>query len=255
MSKCGVLRAAGALLCLLSWPAHAQDRIAVAAGESFRQALQTISARYRADGGSVPEFTFASSAALAGGIEKGVPTDIVICAQSWADTLDKEQLIDHASRADILGDHLVLIAPAGSATRIAVGPHFALLPALGGGRLALADPEKAQTGRYTKQALSALGVWDEVLPVLLPADNVRAALAAVARHDAALGIVYQTDLQDQNAVQVAGTFPDDSHPPIAYTFALLKTAGPAARRFFDYLKSPVARAAYEKAGFVSLDGK
>jgi len=244
-----------ALLWLFAGSAHAQDRIAVAAGESFKQALQTISAHYRAEGGSTPEFTFASSAALAGGIEKGVPTDIVICARSWADTLDKEQLIDHASRADFLGDHLVLIAPAGSAAPVVVAPHFALLAALGGGRLALADPEKAQTGRYTKLALSALGVWDQVQPALLPADNVRAALAAVARHEAALGIVYQTDLQDQNAVRIAGTFPDDSHPPIAYTFALLKTARPAARGFFDYLKSPAARAAYEAAGFVSLDGK
>lgn len=123
------------------------------------------------------------------------------------------------------------------------------MPLLGDGNLAIANPDSSQTGQYSRSALTALGLWDGVQPRLLKTGNIREALAAVAGGKAALGLVYQTDLQNQASVHVVGRLPDDSHPPIAYSFALTREAGPDARAFLTFLESDAARAAYARAGF------
>lgn len=247
------LIAAAGILVVLAAPASAAG-IAVSAGESFRGALTELAARYEREQGEKIDLSFAASSQLAKSAEAG-GVEIVACAKSWGDTLEKEGLFAPGSRRDLLGDHLVLIAPAANPATITLAPHAPLAGLLNGGRLAMGDPAKVQTGRYAQSALVTLGLWDMLMPTLLLTDNVRAALAAVSHGEAALGVVYQTDLQDHTDVRVAGTFADDTHPPIAYTFALTKTASPAAHKFLAYMESPQAMAAYRKAGFVALDGQ
>src|SRR3546814_4696341 len=70
---------------------------------------------------------------------------------------------------------------------------FPIAPALGSGRLALADPDAVPAGKYAKAALTHLGVWRGVAAKVAPAENVRAAMALVERGAAPLGIVYATD--------------------------------------------------------------
>ncbi len=107
-------------------------------------------------------------------------------------------------------------------------------------------------GKYGRAALTALGVWDSVAGHLANAENVRVALAYVARGEAPLGIVYETDAKAEPLVRVVGVFPEDSHPPIRYPTALLKGAKPDARAFLTYLASAEARAVFEKDGFTVL---
>lgn len=126
-----------------------------------------------------------------------------------------------------------------------------LARALGGGRLALADPAAVPAGRYARAALTRLQVWDSVAARLAPADNVRSALAFVARGECPLGVVYATDARAEPRVRVAGVFPEASHPPIVYPGAVVAggrdPAGGAA--VLGALQSPRAALIFRQAGF------
>jgi molybdate transport system substrate-binding protein len=133
-----------------------------------------------------------------------------------------------------------------------IAPHFDLMGALAGGRLAVADPDSVPAGKYARTALTTLGVWSSVVDHLVQAENVRVALAYVARGEAPLGIVYSTDAAAEPKVKVVGEFPDNTHQPIVYPAALTRDAKPDAQAFLDYLKGPEANTVFSKAGFVIL---
>jgi molybdate transport system substrate-binding protein len=78
------------------------------------------------------------------------------------------------------------------------------------------------------------------------------ALAYVARGEAPLGIVYETDAKAEPNVKIVGIFPESSHAPILYPAALTKDAKPEARGFLTYLSSPKAEAVFAKDGFTVL---
>ncbi len=168
----------------------------------------------------------------------------------WMDDLDNHGRIDRSTRKNLLGNHLVLIAPAPSRVMLAIVPHFNILGALAGGRLAVADPQSVPAGKYAKAALISLGVWNSVVDHLAPAENVRVALAYVARAETPLGIVYTTDALAEPAVRIVATFPDASHAPIVYPVALTKDAKPLAREFLRYLGGSAVRTIFQKAGFI-----
>ena len=73
--------------------------------------------------------------------------------------LDTRGLIAHETRKNLLGNHLVLIAPSDANVAITIAPHFDLLGALHGGRLSIADPDTVPAGKYARTALTTLGVW------------------------------------------------------------------------------------------------
>src|SRR5664279_2226900 len=136
---------------------------------------------------------------------------------------------------------------------------LAPLPALaadvtvfGAASLAMADPDSVPAGKYGRTALISLGAWNSVVNHVVNAENVRVALAYIARGEAPLGIVYETDAKADSNVKMVGVFPENSHQPILYPAALVKDAKPEARTFLAYLASPAARAVFEKDGFTFL---
>src|SRR5262249_37478958 len=154
------------------------------------------------------------------------------------------------TRANLLGNKLVLIAPVDSSVRLAIGPNFPLAAALGNGRLAIADPSGVPAGKYGKAALEALGVWASGADRLAPAENVRATLLLVSRGETPLGIVYQTDALADKGVKVLASFPDNTHPPIIYPIAAVAAStNPGAQSYITFLRSPEAGAIFEKQGF------
>jgi molybdate transport system substrate-binding protein len=236
-------------------PAMAADTTAFAAA-SLTDALTEIGKVYEAKTGNHVVFSFAASSVLARQIENSAGADMFLSADlDWMDYLDKKALLAPGTRKTLLGNHLVLIAPAGLKVNVKIAPHFDLAGALGNSRLALADPASVPAGKYGKTALTNLGVWDSVSGKLAVAENVRAALAYVARGETTLGIVYNTDAQIEPRVHVVGTFPDDSHKPILYPVALTKDAKPGAAEFEKYLTSPAAQAVFKKDGFILLKGQ
>jgi molybdate transport system substrate-binding protein len=228
--------------------------VLVFAAASLKTALDAIAGEWRAGTGGRATISYAASSTLAKQIENGAPADLFISAdQDWMDYLQQRKLIDPKTRVDLLGNSLVLIAPADSPARVAIAPGFALAAMLGDGHLAMADPGAVPAGRYGKAALSALGVWQEVAGRIAAAENVRAALLLVARGEAPLGIVYRTDAAAEPSVRIVGTFPPDSHPPIVYPMVLTIASSPEAPALAAYLRGPAARALFEAQGFTAPD--
>jgi molybdate transport system substrate-binding protein len=198
----------------------AERDVTVFAAASLTNALQDIGRDYEASGGGKVKFSFAASSLLARQIEAGAHADMFFSADvEWMDYLAERKLIKAATRRDVLSNRLVLIAPAGSTMALKIEPGFALAAALGDSRLALADPDTVPAGKYAKAALTTLGVWDAVANKIARAENVRAALAYVARGEALLGIVYETDAKAEPKVRTVDVFPADTHPAIVYPVA------------------------------------
>jgi len=247
------------LLCLTiaaSLPAAEvqQPQILVFAAASLTDALQEASAAYEKAAHVKVKSSFDSSSVLARQIEAGAPADVFISADTtWMDYLQSRNLIQAASRKNLLGNQLVLIAPADSQIQLKIAPHFPLAAALAEGKLATGDPDSVPAGRYARSALTKLGVWDSVAPRLARAENVRVALLYVARGEAPLGIVYTSDALADKRVRVVDTFPADTHEPIVYPIALTTSAKSEAAAFVAYLAGPQGREIFIKYGFTVPD--
>jgi molybdate transport system substrate-binding protein len=229
------------------------DRIMVFAAASLTDALQEIGTAYGRERGKRVVFSFAASMTLARQIELSAGADIFLSADTESmDYLEQRNRIAKPSRQDLLGNRLVLIAPANSNVSLAIAPQMKLAEALRGGRLAVANIDSVPAGRYGRAALMALGAWSEVADRLAQGEDVRTALAYVARGEAPLGIVYATDARVEPRVRVVATFPENTHPPIVYPAALTPEAIPDAAPFLTYLRGPQARAVFERAGFTVL---
>jgi molybdate transport system substrate-binding protein len=241
------------LLCALSSAAahSGEDILTVFAAASLTDVLQPIGTDFTARTGVPVRFSFASSAQLARQIESGAAADVFMSAdQEWMDYLQQRNLIAATSRRNIVGNTLVLIAPADSRIRLKIAPDFPLAAALGAtGRLATGETASVPAGKYAKAALTQLRVWQAVESRIVGADNVRTALNFVARGDAMLGIVYGTDARSEPKVRVVDTFPAASHPPITYPAAATVSTRPAAAKFVEFLTQREAQARFRVDGF------
>jgi molybdate transport system substrate-binding protein len=243
-----------AFLSLSAAPSHAADSatVTVFAAASLTDAMNEIGKAYEAKTGKHVVFSFAASSVLAHQIESSSGADMFMSADmEWMNYLDGKGLMRHDTVHTLLGNHLVLIAPADSKIAVTIAPHFDILAALGGGRLAIADPDSVPAGKYGRQALTSLGVWNDVAGHLAQAENVRAALAYVARGETPLGIVYTTDAMAEPKVRIVADFPDASHVPIVYPAGLTKDAKPGASDFLAFLSSDTAITIFKKDGFVT----
>ncbi len=225
----------------------------VLAAASLQESLNEGADRWAALGHPRPVLSFAATSALARQVLAGAPADLFIAAdEQWMDVLARQGLLRPATRANLAGNRLVLIAPQSSPVRLAIRPGFPLLATLGAGRLAMADPDVVPAGTYGRQALSALGVWPAVAPRVVRAENVRAALALVARGEAALGVVYATDALAEPRVRVVGMFAGTTHAPIRYQLGVLASAKtPDAEAFRRFLLSGAMRGILRAHGFVA----
>jgi molybdate transport system substrate-binding protein len=242
------------LFCLPSLAAQTDNPpLIVFAAASLTNALQEVGDGFTKDSSIPVKFSFAASSVLARQIENGAPADVFFSADlEWMDYLQTRKLIQVATRHDVLGNQLVLVAPADSKIVLKIGPHFALAKTLGTGRLATGDPDSVPVGRYAHEALTYLGVWNEVEGRLVRADSVRSALAFVDRGEASLGIVYATDAKIDNKVRVVDVFPDNTHMPIVYPIAVTAVAKADAIKFVDYVRGSVGDATFKKYGFTTL---
>jgi len=229
--------------------------MAVFAAASLQDALDEAAGLFERQGGAHPKISYAASSALAKQIESGAPADLFISADlDWMDYLEHRHLIRPATRKNLFGNRLVLVAPADSTLKVDIKPGLDLAALLKGGRLAMADPDSVPAGKYGKAALEKLGVWSSLRSAVAPAENVRAALLFVSRREAPLGIVYATDAAADPRVRIVGVFPEDTHPPIVYPAALTANSNnPNAARLLEFLGSTEAKSAFEKQGFTVLD--
>jgi molybdate transport system substrate-binding protein len=225
--------------------------LTVFAAASLRESLDEQVRKFQGETGISIVVAYGASSALAKQIEAGAPADVFISADlEWMDYLDGRKLLAPGSRANLLSNRLVLIAPASSRSTLKIGPNFGLAAALGADKLAMANPDAVPAGKYGKHALETLGVWASVERQVARTENVRVALALVSRGEAPLGIVYATDALTERNVRIIDTFPESSHPAIVYPEAIVAASrAPFAKRLVDYLRSTSARVIWERYGF------
>jgi len=232
-------------------PTFAADRLVIFAAASLKTALDAAATAYRAGGGGEAAISYGGSLALARQIVAGAPADIFASADEESmDEAVKGGVIRAGTRFDLLSNRLVVVAPKSAAIEALALDRYALAKALGDGRLATGEVETVPVGKYAKASLTKLGLWEVVEPHLAMTDNVRAALAFVARGEAKLGIVYATDAAAEPGVKIVAAIPDDTHPPIRYPFAITAASrDEAAAQFLGFLKSPAAREIFKAQGF------
>jgi molybdate transport system substrate-binding protein len=240
-------------VCMLLVPltARAQE-LTVFAAASLTDAMKDVGALWVKAGHPALHLSFGASSTLARQIEQGAPAAVFASAdEKWMNYLAQKNLIASGTRKDLLGNDLVLVVPANKPQHVTIGPNFDLLGLLGAnGRLAVGDPAHVPVGLYAEQALKKLGLWDKVSPHLARTADVRAGLLLVERGEAPAGIVYATDAAVSKGVMVAGVFPDSSHDPVTYPFAVVKSGDtPEARALMTFLEGPQARAVFQKRGF------
>lgn len=250
---CAWLAAGACFIGLHSFAADTDKSITVFAAASLTNVLQDLGDAFTKDASVRVRFSFAASSALARQIENGSRADMFFSADlEWMDYLQARNLIQSATRHDVLGNQLVLVAPSDSKISLKIEPHFALAAAIGKGRLATGDPDSVPVGRYAREALANLGVWDDVAARLVRADSVRSALAFVDRGEAAFGIVYATDALIDKNVRVVNAFPAASHKPIIYPAALTLGSKAEAAKFLAYIRGPAGDLAFRRYGFTPL---
>lgn len=237
-----------ALLALGSAPASQAPVVLAAA--SLQESLNAAADAWARAGHPRPVLSFAASSTLARQAEAGAPGDLFVSAdEDWMDALAARGLLAPGTRADLVGNRLAIVEPAGRHSAIpSRGARLARV--LGAGPLAMADPDSVPAGKYGKAALDKLGAWTAIAPRVVRAENVRAALALVERGAAPFAIVYLTDAKASAKVRVAGVFPRASHPPILYPVArLARSTNPEAEGFRRFLLSPRGRAIFARFGF------
>ncbi|ARJ40699.1 molybdate ABC transporter substrate-binding protein [Pantoea alhagi] len=244
---------AAAISLSVSGHAVAAQNVTVFAAASLTNALQDIVSQYEKNKHEIKIVTsYASSSTLARQIEQGAPADLFISAdQQWMNYAAQKNSIEGDSRYTLLGNDLVLIAPADAqAKAVTIDKNTDWKSLLKGQRIAGGDPDHVPAGIYAKEALQNLGAWDTLSPVMARANNVRAALALVERNETPYGIVYGSDAVASHNVTVVGHFPANSHKPVEYPMAIVKDhRHPAVSAFYDYLKGPEAATIFKKYGF------
>jgi molybdate transport system substrate-binding protein len=241
----------------LGAPVRAADaqkpELLVFAAASLTNVLGDLSTSWTSSSGVPVKLSFAASPVLARQIEAGGQADVFISAdQEWMDYLAQRGLLEKSTRRNLVGNQLVLIAPADSTLNLKIAPGFDILGALKGGRLATGDPDTVPVGKYARSALVSLGVWDDLAGRLVRADNVRGAMMFVSRGEVPLGIVYTTDALIDKKVRIVDTFPENTHAPITYPGAGIKRGRSEGVAYLRYLGGADAAATWKKFGFLEL---
>ena len=239
------------LLPIEATTAHTEDKtITVFAAASLTNALDDVDTDFTKQSGIKIVARYGASSALAKQIKQGAPADVFASADlQWMDHCVRKK----DTRVNLLGNKLVLIAAKDiKIDHVTIGPGFDLAKLAGGGRVATGDVREVPVGLYAKAVLERLGAWAAVEPKIAMSENVRVALGLVARGEAPLGIVYETDAKIEPAVKVIGVFPDNTQDPIIYPVALTETAKPDAAQYLSFLRSQTAKSVFEKYGFKFL---
>ncbi len=241
-----------ALLTLIPTLSFAKEKVTVFAAASLNNALTEIGKNFTREHNINAVFSFASSSTLARQIAQGAPAQVYLSAnQNWMDYLVEQQAVAASSRITLLRNSLVLIAPQTSpVNNIELNSHWNISASIGDSRLAVGDPDHVPAGRYAKQALENLGLWQQAEPLLARGSDVRGALVLVERGESPLGIVYGTDALVTKKIKTVATFPADSHKAIEYPLVLVdEKPSPAVTAFYQYLQGAGARAVFVKYGF------
>ena len=248
-----------ALALLLVTPActgNEREEILVFAAASLTDVMEQLGQQFQEREGIRVRFNLGGSTALAQQIIRGAPADAFISAGPLPmDALEDRGLIMPETKGDVLGNGLVLVARAGGDERAEAGSLDELVR--GDARLAIADPDLAPAGWYAREALTSLGLWEELRPRLILAPDVRAALGYVETGNVAAAIVYRTDAKVAEGIQIVASVPGESHSPVIYPAGVSARSRhvTAARGFIAFLTGKEAKETFREYGFIPIRGE
>lgn len=247
------------------------DGLLVFAAASLRDVLFELEAPFEAAAGVDLQFNFAGSNALALQIEASGRGDVFLSAdEEWMDFLEDADLVAPGTRRIFLSNRLVMVTsqPASRQEAPWVLESPGLLGQIPFRGLALADPAAVPAGRYARRYLEEMPsspsrngdgghgatVWDVVAPRVVPALDVRGALALVEAEPDLVGIVYRSDAASSDRVRILYEVPAGEGPEIRYAAAVLRGAfdSKQSRRFLDFLAEREAVAVFQAHGFVPV---
>jgi molybdate transport system substrate-binding protein len=246
-----VLAIFGSALLSIGQPTEAAT-VNVFAAASLTDSLKEIALAYSRQSEDKIVFNFAASSTLARQIEEGAPADIFFSTdEAKMDGLQKQGLIDAATRRSRLSNALAIVVAADPGASIA-SPKDLRQQRIR--RVAVGDPRAVPVGVYAREYLQRQGLWPALQPKLVMMENVRAALSAVETGDADAAIVYTTDALISKKVKIAFAIPTTEGPKISYPVALVKEAKEpeAGRKFLSYLESDQATKVFERYGFIVI---
>lgn len=227
--------------------------LTVSVAASLQDAILAVEPLYQEQ---VPDvkliFNFGSSGSLQQQIEQGAPVDVFISAAvRQMDALEEKDLLLPESRIDLVKNQLVLITSA-DGPEIKV-PADLKRPAIE--RIALGEPVSVPAGTYGQQALTALELVETLEPRFVFGKDVRQVLNYVETGNVEAGIVYHTDALLSSQVQIALTFPAETHDPIVYPIAVIQDSNhpETAQAFVQFLQTEPSQAVFSQFGFQSPD--
>ena len=233
-----------------------KSKILVAAAASLQATFddELIPLFEKENPGVTVEGTYASSGDLQQQIESGLDADVFFsAATSNMDALVDENLVDKDTVVDLLKNDVVLITPKDS--KLGIKGFKDITKA---DTIAIGDPESVPAGKYAKEILTNLGVYDEVEKKASLGASVIEVLSWVAEGSADAGIVYATDAQTENTngddkeVEIVATAEDSMmQTPVIYPVGTVSSSAhkDEAKAFEDFLQTDEAKAILEKAGF------
>lgn len=233
-------------------PTDEAVEINISAAASLTDALIEIQKEYAKESNGILQFNFAASGALQKQIEEGAPCDLFLSAsKDNMDALEEAGLIVPESRKDLLGNTLTLVAAAEKADVIKRYEELTSEDVTG---ISIGTPESVPAGKYARQALQNMGVWNGIQGKIIFAKDVKQVLEYVDTGNVDCGIVYKTDALAMKTGVVVMDMPEDSHDPIVYPAALIKDSAQyeSAVKFYDFLQTDYAKSVFKKYGFTVL---
>lgn len=229
-----------------------QVRLTISVAASLTDAMQAIGPLYQQQNQVVNiDYNFASSGSLQRQIEQGAPVDVFISAASkQMEALQAKGLILEDTRKNILRNSIVLIVPKSSAAI----SDFQDLTSSKVQKMSIGEPESVPAGRYAREVLMSLGMYDSVKEKIVFAKDVRQVLAYVETGNVDAGLVYQTDAKISEKVKIVAIAPESSHTPVLYPVAVIKDSKNAedAKKFVQFLLSDAAGEVFADYGFTRV---
>ncbi len=226
-----------------------KEDITVFAAASLVDALNYLAEEYERIYGVKVYLDFASTGLLRTKITAGSEADVFLSASTEdIDILQKSGYVAGGKRFNLLENRLVCVVNEKANIDIA-SPEDLLDDRIH--RIAIADPEHAPAGKYAKESLINLRLWNRLESKLVPCADVRAALAQVEFGVVDAAILYKTDAMITDKVKRLFTFHSATHSPITYAGCILKSARHMnkAEKLFDFLLSPYAVSVFTRFGF------
>ena len=226
--------------------------LTISAAASLQDALNDITATFEEEHPNVKiNYNFGSSGSLQQQISQGAPVDLFFsAAEDKFDILVEEGLIEEEKGIDLVENEIVLVVPKDSTQEINAFEDLTKAE-----KVSIGIPETVPAGKYAKETLENLNVWNAVEEKIVPAKDVRQVLTYVETGNVDAGIVYKTDALISPDVEVIATADKSTHAPIIYPVGVIKDSSHAdeAELFYKYLQNDKSLETLEKYGFKGIN--